>query len=177
MKRRLKKKLRADLKRELDAAKAACADRKLSRQEIADNIKLTVGAYYRAKARAVFPELGLCRGGRLRADLLVLAMTGHTVVVEVKSSVSDFRTDKKMRKYLAFASQAYVAMTKGTYLKVADEIDPEFGVFIMSKDGLTIRKVKRARNRVIKPEVAQNLAIRAAFRSMDKSGRKNKALV
>lgn len=176
MKRVLKKKLNAELKAEQAALKAAVPI-KLSRKEIADNIKKSVGIYYRKKRRAVFPELGVTKGGSLRADLLVLAMNGHVVIVEVKSSVADFRTDKKMVKYLPYCSQAYVAMTIKTYRKVEDDIDPRFGVFIMTRDGVTIKKVKPAKSRDLKPEVAQNLAIRAAFRSMDKSNRKNKALV
>lgn len=175
MKRRLKRKVVAEIKAEKAKLKAKTSD-KPSRLEIANNIKVTVGHYYRAKARAVFFELGLCKGGRLRADVLALAMNGFTVVVEVKSSVADFKTDKKMHKYLTYASQAYVAMTKGTYLKVKDDIASDFGVFVMSKDGLEIKKVMKAKRRELKPEVAQNLAIRAAFRSMDSTNRKNKIL-
>lgn len=176
MKRHLKKKLNADLASE-SRDFAAGQPEKLGRKDIADNIKHTVGIYYRKKRRAVFPELGLCKHGRLRADLFVLAMNGHTVVVEVKSSVADFRNDDKMELYLPFASQAYLAVTQKVFKKIEDDIDARFGVFILTDDGLRIKKVLRAKSRGIDMTVAANLAIRAAFRSMDKSNRKNKALV
>lgn len=176
MKRVLKKRLRAQLKAEHAEAVASAADRKLNRKEIADNIKATVGRYYRGKNRAVLPELGLCKGGRLRADLFVLAMNGHTVVVEVKSSVADFRTDKKAVKYLDFCHQAYYAMTSAVYKKVEDSIHPDFGVFVMSKDGLGIKKVHKSRKRDLKKDIVFNLAMRAVFRTMPSSNRKNKAL-
>lgn len=176
MKRVLKKRLRAQLKAEQLAAVAEASTKKLNRKEIADNIKATVGRYYRGKNRAVLPELGLCRGGRLRADLFVLAMNGHAVVIEVKSSVADFRTDKKAHKYLAFCHQAYYAMTAKVYKSVGEDIDPAFGVFVMSKDGLEIKKVKKSKKREIDKDIVFNLAMRAVFRTMPSSTRKNKAL-
>lgn len=175
MKRRLKRKLNAEIKAEREALKKQVSA-KPGRLEIANNIKATVGLYFKAKGRKVVFELGLCRGGRLRADILALAMNGYTVVTEVKSSVADFKTDKKMQKYLKYANQAYCAMTRKVYLKVQDDIDPNFGVFIMSKDGLEIKKVLRAKRRELEPEIAQNLALRVLFRAMDTTGRKNRML-
>lgn len=174
MKRAIKKKLNVTLRAE---RKAMLETPPLNRKEIADNIKKSVGLYYRAKRRAVFPELGLCRGGRLRADLFVLAMNGHSVVVEVKSSVADFRSDSKMQKYLDFCHQAYLAVTRKVYKKIADDIEPGFGVFIMSADGCHIEKVLKSRRRDLDAQVIQSLAIRAAFRAMPSSNRKNKAIV
>lgn len=141
---------------------------------IADSIKLRVAQYFKRKRRAVFFEMGLLRGGKLRADVLVLAMNGHTVVVEVKSSVADFRTDKKMHLYLDYCNQFYLAIPKSVYDKVKDSYAIEGGgVFIMSEDGKHITEVRRARNYDIEPSVATNLAIRAAFRNSDFNTRKN----
>ena len=79
---------------------------------IADVIKATIAKRYKAKHRAVFFEIGVVSGGKLRADVLALAMNGHVVIVEVKSSVADFRTDKKMEGYLPYCNQFYLAVTK-----------------------------------------------------------------
>jgi hypothetical protein len=173
MKRRLKKGLMAQIK----ADRQALLDNQpeeLTRLDIANNIKAIVSFYYRAKKRAVFFELGLVRKGRLRADVVALAMNGHVVLVEVKSSVADFRADNKHKKYLPLSNQAYFAMPRKVYKKVKDDIDPSFGVFICEDDGLKIEKVVGAKSRQLDLGVSSSLAIRAAFRSSDHSNRKNK---
>ena len=141
---------------------------------IADAIKLRVARYYAAKMRMCFFELGLCSGGRLRADVLALAMNGWIVIVEVKSSVADFRADKKMHLYEQWANQAYVAMPESVYLKVKEKILPDWGVFIMSEDGSVLKKVLGAKSYSIEEEDTRNILIRAAFRSADTNKTKNK---
>jgi len=101
-------------------------------------------------------------------------MNGYTVIVEVKSSVADFRADKKMAGYEEFCNQFYLATTAKVYAKVKDDILPGMGAFIMSEDGRTIMKVKAAKRFELDPEVVLNLAIRCAFRDSDTSTRKNK---
>jgi len=170
-----KRKLKAEVRKEQEALKAG-ASAKPSRLEIANNIKTSVGLYFKAKGRKVAFELGLCKGGRLRADIVAVAFNGYTVVTEVKSSVADFSADKKMKKYLKYSNQVYCAMTRKVYLKVKDDIDPNFGVFIMTKDGTDIKKVLRAKKRELTPEIAQSLALRMLFRAEDTTGRKNRVL-
>ena len=57
--------------------------RALPNTTIADSIKREIAIYFKRKMRAVYFEIGLLRGGRLRADVLVLAMNGHLVILEV----------------------------------------------------------------------------------------------
>jgi|JRYH01.1.fsa_nt_gb hypothetical protein len=150
------------------------ATRSATRATIAHNIKLAIAQRYKKKRRAVYFEIGVNKRGRLRADIFVMAMTGHIVIVEVKSSVADFRADKKMDGYLEYCNQFYLAVPKPVYQKIKDEIMPQAGIFIMSEDGAHVRKlVKKARNRPLEPTVAHNLAIRAAFRNSDTNNRKN----
>lgn len=144
---------------------------------VADAIKLRVASYFVRKNRACFFELGLCDGGRLRADIFVLAMNGYAVVVEVKSSLADFRSDKKMHLYEPYANKIYIALPEPVYLKVKDEILDGWGVFIMDETGLHIRKVVPARNYDIDPEVVEELCIRAAFRSSDTNTSKSKFVI
>lgn len=145
----------------------------LGRTEIANNIKKTVAKRFKKKMRAVFFEMGVNKGGKLRADVLALAMNGHIVIVEVKSSVSDFRTDKKMSGYLPYCQQFYLAVTAKVYAKIKDEIIDGAGVMILSADGTHVNKVTRAKNRKLDPDISYNLAIRAAFRNSDTNNRKN----
>lgn len=45
-----------------------------------------------------------------RADILALGKTGDLVIVEIKSSVADFRADRKWAGYRDFADQLYFAV-------------------------------------------------------------------
>lgn len=46
-----------------------------------------------------------------RADILALASTGELIIVEVKSSVADFRADRKWNFYRDFADRLYFAVS------------------------------------------------------------------
>lgn len=141
---------------------------------LADTIKKTVAKRFKKMRRAVYFEIGLNRRGKLRADVFVLAMTGHIVIVEVKSSVTDFRADTKMEGYLEFCNQFYLAMPKPVYERVKAKITIEgAGVFILSEDGTKIVKTLPAKNYQVEQDVSYNLAIRAAFRNSDTNNRKN----
>jgi len=153
---------------------APVKERKAPSTETADAIKKLVAAYYKKKMRAVYTEMGLVKGGRLRADVLALAMNGYVVIVEVKSSVADFRSDRKASQYLSYCNQGYIALTSAVYEKVSTEIDPSFGVFIITNDLTKIRKVMKAKRRELDTSVSTSLAIRCAFRNQDRTDRKNK---
>lgn len=144
--------------------------------DTADRIKKRVANYYRRKKRVCFYELGLNRGGKLRADVFVLAMSGHIVVVEVKSSVADFKSfPEKAPKYSEYCNQLYLAVEKPLYAEIKELIPKGVGVFIFDpNDGRTKPKILKAKNTPLSPEVQQNLFIRAAFRNADTSNRKNK---
>src|ERR1700680_2153216 len=45
-----------------------------------------------------------------RADILALGKTGELVIVEIKSSVADFRADRKWATYREFADRLYFAV-------------------------------------------------------------------
>src|ERR1700719_4696547 len=45
-----------------------------------------------------------------RADILALGKTGDLVIVEIKSSVADFRADRKWATYREFADRLYFAV-------------------------------------------------------------------
>jgi hypothetical protein len=48
---------------------------------------------------------------RRRADILALGKTGDLIIVEIKSSVADFRSDRKWSEYRDFADRLYFAVT------------------------------------------------------------------
>src|SRR3984957_6585597 len=45
-----------------------------------------------------------------RADILALGRTGDLVIVEIKSSVADFRADRKWGAYRDFSDRLYFAV-------------------------------------------------------------------
>jgi hypothetical protein len=45
-----------------------------------------------------------------RADVIALSRTGELVIVEIKSSVADFRADRKWNTYRDFADRLYFAV-------------------------------------------------------------------
>ena len=65
--------------------------------------------HLRALGFATVTEMGL-RSGR-RADLVALGSDGTIVIVEIKSSVADFRADQKWRDYRTHCDRLYFATT------------------------------------------------------------------
>ena len=53
-------------------------------------------------------EFSLANGRR--ADILALGKTGDLIIVEIKSSVADFRADRKWASYREFADRLYFAV-------------------------------------------------------------------
>ena len=47
---------------------------------------------------------------RRRADILALGKTGDLLIIEIKSSVADFRADRKWASYREFADRLYFAV-------------------------------------------------------------------
>jgi hypothetical protein len=60
---------------------------------------------------ATLTEFALATGRR--ADVLALGRDGELVIVEVKSSVADFRADRKWPEYRAFCDRLYFAVADG----------------------------------------------------------------
>src|SRR5258707_15098650 len=60
---------------------------------------------------ATLLEVSLANGRR--ADVLALGRDGELVVVEIKSSVADFKSDRKWREYRDFCDRLYFAVPAG----------------------------------------------------------------
>ena len=58
---------------------------------------------------------------RRRADILALGKTGDLMIVEIKSSVADFRADRKWAFYREFADRLYFAVPNGFPLLLIPE--------------------------------------------------------
>lgn len=60
---------------------------------------------------ATLTEFSLASGRR--ADVMALGRDGELVIVEIKSSVADFRSDRKWPEYRAFCDRLYFAVPDG----------------------------------------------------------------
>lgn len=77
-----------------------------------------LGSYYAVKMFACYRELSLdyyqydsAKNFKyhIRPDFVAINAKKHVIIVETKSSVSDFRSDKKFECYLDFCNQFYLA--------------------------------------------------------------------
>lgn len=139
-------------------------------------IRSVVTEYFTNKLMCVNHELGLCRGGRFRADVMALSMNGYISIVEIKSSVADFTSDKKWHNYVPYAHQFYFAMDAAVYRKLLakDRIPKDVGIILVKvyKKGellmaTRMKIIQRAPKREVDPALQLNIAIRSAFRSSE----------
>jgi hypothetical protein len=89
--------------------------------------KLTrgVGRAFAALDYATLTEFRLANGRR--ADLVCLSARSEVVIVEVKSSIEDFRADRKWPDYLAWCDSFYFAVPEGFPLGL---VPPECGLIV-----------------------------------------------
>ena len=132
----------------------------------ANTLKSVVSHYFLDKRQAVNFEIGVKEG--LRADVLSVSMRSKITMIETKSSVQDFRTDKKWQRYLKYCHQFYFAVDVATYKKIKDDIPKGIGVFVVS-DRLGIKIFQKASNREVDPKLLLDTVTRLAFRSADKN--------
>jgi len=110
---------------------------------------------------------------RKRVDLVGLNKSGKLVVVEVKSGVVDFRSDKKWQQYLHYCHGFYFAVDGDFPLKILDEAEslPDVtGIIVADAYGGEIlrpageRKVNPARAKTLVHKMARTGAMRLADR-------------
>ena len=89
-------------------------------------IRKGVERHFEELGWATIPELTL-KSGR-RADLVCLSSKGELTIVEIKSSIADFRADTKWPEYEEFCDQLYFA----TLADVPADIFPESAGLIVA---------------------------------------------
>jgi hypothetical protein len=80
----------------------------LSRPETTQTVTRGVGRLFCALGWAPLCEVSLPNGRR--ADVMALGPKGEIAVVEVKSGIEDYRTDRKWGEYGAFCDRFYFAV-------------------------------------------------------------------
>jgi hypothetical protein len=98
-----------------------------------------------------------------RADILALGKTGDLAIVEIKSSVADFRADRKWTTYLNFTDRLYFAVpSQFPTMLIPDEcgliVADAFGAAVL-RHGVA-RPLGAARRRALTLRFAQAAAMR-----------------
>ncbi|MEL7544047.1 MAG: MmcB family DNA repair protein [Pseudomonadota bacterium] len=98
-----------------------------------------------------------------RADIFLLGPKGEMIIVEIKSSLADFRVDQKWPEYLADCDRFYFAVAPDFPLDVLPE---DTGLIIADRFGAemvrdaTENKVAAARRKSLTLRVARHASLR-----------------
>ena len=117
--------------------------------------------YLRALGFVTVPELTL-RSGR-RADLVALGIDGAVAIVEIKSSVADFRADAKWRDYRMHCDRLYFAAPADMPLSIFPE---DAGLIAADAYGATLmrdapeHRLSPATRRMVTLQIARAAAAR-----------------
>lgn len=123
-----------------------------------------------ARRTAALPEIPLVSGRR--ADLLCLSEKGEFTIVEIKTSIEDFRTDRKWPDYRQHCDRLFFATHPGVPAAIfpedcglivsdgyAAEIlrdAPEHRMAAPTRKALTLRFARLAADRLLQAEWAAN---------------------
>ena len=148
----------------------------LNRKFIADALKEAAANYFFGYGFSVSFELGIQSWGRRRVDVIGSKISGEIVIAEIKSSVADFTTDKKLAEYIPYADRMYLVFTKEVARKinakpeVKARIPKGVGVMILGDDGY-IKIIRPARKTVVGESNRLSVLARLAWRNGELSKR------
>jgi hypothetical protein len=114
-----------------------------------------------AHGQASLTEMPLANGRR--ADVMALARTGDISIVEVKSSIEDFRSDRKWPAYREFCDRLFFAVPDGFPV---EQIPEECGLILADAFGAEIvrpapeQRLAAARRKAVTLRFAQLAASR-----------------
>jgi hypothetical protein len=115
----------------------------------------------RARGFATVTELPLSSGRR--ADVVGVNADGALLIVEIKSSVADFRADRKWRDYLAHCDRLYFAVGADMPLDIMPE---EAGLIVADSYGGEI--VREPAPRAIPPAARRAVLLRFALAAAER---------
>lgn len=110
---------------------------------------------------AAYTEVTLANGRR--ADVMGLARDGDIAIIEIKSSLDDFRADQKWHEYREFSDRLYFAVAPDFPREVLPE---ETGLIIADRYGgeilrpAPVHKLPAARRKALTLQVARLGALR-----------------
>ncbi|MCZ8182870.1 MAG: MmcB family DNA repair protein [Beijerinckiaceae bacterium] len=126
-----------------------------ARDGLARLLSRGLARHFAQRGLSVFPEMALPNGRR--ADLVALSDRGAIHIIEIKSSVEDFRADTKWRDYLPYCEHFYFA----THPDMPLAIFPEETGLILA-DGFGAEILREAPPRPLAAATRKALTIRLA---------------
>ncbi len=127
----------------------------------AERITTAVASFFQEMGDATLSEFTLKTGRRV--DLISLSRSQHIAIIEVKSSLADFSSDKKWQNYLDWADQFYFAVAENFPVeRLADEM--RCGILIT--DGFDTHILREAPLRKLPTQRRNHLIRRLAFAAM-----------
>lgn len=120
--------------------------------ETATKVRRGVQKLLSEMGHSVLPELSLASGRR--ADLISLTPKGEIWIVEIKSSLEDFRVDKKWQDYRSHCDRLFFA----SHADVPQEIFPQDCGFILS-DGFGAHIMREAPEHKLPPATRKSLTL------------------
>jgi hypothetical protein len=115
----------------------------------------------RARGFSTLTELPLTDGRR--ADVVAINSDGAVLIVEIKSSVADFRADNKWRDYAAHCDRLYFAIPEDM---PADIMPLETGLIVADRFGAEI--VRETETRAVAPATRRAMLLRFALAAADR---------
>jgi hypothetical protein len=115
----------------------------------------------RALGYSTVTELPL--GDGRRADLVALGPDGSILIVEIKSSIADFRADRKWRDYAAHCDRLYFAISDDTPVDIMPE---EAGLILADRFGAAI--LREPEPRALAPATRRAVLLRFACAAADR---------
>lgn len=115
-------------------------------------VRRGVQALLHEMRHAVLPELALANGRR--ADLMTVSEKGEIWIIEIKTSIEDFRTDRKWPQYRAYCDRLFFA----THADVPLEIFPEDCGLLLS-DGYGGHMLREAPDHRLPPATRKSVML------------------
>ena len=115
----------------------------------------------RAMGYVTLPEVALPSGRR--ADLMALAGDGEILIVEIKSSLADFRVDRKWPAYRAHCDRLFFAIPPALDAAI---MPPEAGLIVA--DGFGAELLRDAPTHRLAPATRRALTLRFAALAADR---------
>ena len=130
--------------------------------EVALTVARGLRRMLRARGYASVTELPLLDGRR--ADVVALHADGTLLIVEIKSSVADFRADRKWRDYAAHCDRLYFAIPAEVPVAI---MPAEAGLIVADSYGAEILREPEA-NRLLAPATRRAVTLRFAQAAADR---------
>lgn len=142
-------------------ASATPKDKRITNYFPAAIITKAVANFFHEMGDATMSEFTLKTGRRV--DLIALSRSQQVTIVEVKSSLADFSSDKKWQNYLDWADQFYFAVAENFPVeRLADKM--RCGILIT--DGFDMHILREAPLRKLPTQRRTHLIRRLAFAAM-----------